>query len=156
MLFTSSFVRQGSRRDILQPGLPIANRIGATVDQPLYMLDLGLTLLLTGTKSWRSLVPSVTGTVGVATDNKGVVDSSQFSFGNRFTVGVNFGLKYAPQRARWSMRADMMNRFYSVRFPSTFRSAPTGVDPIVGANVTSDWTRNTVFTLGLVREIGRR
>jgi hypothetical protein len=156
MLFTSSLMRQGARRDILQPGLPIANRVGATVDQPLYFLDLGLTLLLTGNKSWRSLVPSVTGTVGFATDNKGVVDSSNFSFGNRFSVGVNLGLKYAPLRSRWAVRGDVMNRFYSVRFPASFRTAPTGVETIVPLNSNSDWTRNTIFSLGLVRELGRR
>jgi hypothetical protein len=156
MLFTSSFMRQGARRDILQPGLPIANRVGATVDQSLYFLDLGLTLLLSGNKSWRSFVPSVTGTVGVVTDNKGVVDSSNFSFGNRFSLGLNLGLKYAPQRSRWSLRGDVMNRFYSVPFPASFRTAPSGVEPIITGNRSSDWTRNTIFSLGLVRELGRR
>jgi hypothetical protein len=156
LLFTSGFVRQNSTRDILQPGLPIESRVGRNVAQPLYFVDVGLTLLATGNKSWRSMVPSLTGGLSVVTDNKGVTDSSQFSFGNRFGFHLNLGMKYAPTRSRWSARADIMNRFYSVKYPGTFRAATNTVPSIVPGNINADWTRNTVFSLGLVREIGRR
>lgn len=156
LAFTSSFMRQAATRDILQPGLPVANRIGASVSQPLYMLDAAFTLLLTGSKSWHSLVPSFTAGVGVVTDNASVTDSSQFRFGTRFAPVVGFGVKYAPLRSRWTVRADLTNRFYSVPYPQTFRDSTPGVPRVVGVNTNSSWTRNTMLTLGLVREIGRR
>jgi len=154
--FTSAIMRQGSTRDILQPGLPLANRIGSTVSQPLYMLDAALTLRLTGNKSWRSLVPSITGGVGIVTDNKEVTDSSGFRFGTRFSPMFGLGLKYAPQRSRWTVRADMTNHFYSVPYPQSFRDSTPNVPRVVGLNVNNSWTRNTILTLGLVRGFGRR
>jgi hypothetical protein len=54
------------------------------------------------------------------------------------------------------VRADLTNRFYSVAYPQTFRDSTPGIPTIVGPNVKSSWTRNTMLTLGLVREIGRR
>jgi len=154
--FTGAIMRQGSTRDVLQPGLPLTNRIGANVAQPLYMLDAALTLRLTGNKSWRSLVPSITGGVGVVTDNKDVSDSSRFRFGTRFSPMFGLGLKYAPRRSRWTVRADMTNHFYSVPYPQSFRDSTPNVPRVAGVNTKNSWTRNTMLTLGLVREFGRR
>lgn len=156
LAFTSSLVRQSASRDILQPGLPLTNRIGATVSQPLYMLDAAFTLLLTGAKSWHSVLPMFTAGVGLVTDNKAITDSSQFKFGTRFAPLVGLGAKYAPIRSRWTVRADLTNRFYSVPYPQTFRDSTPGVPRVVGGNIKSKWTRNSMLTLGLVREIGRR
>jgi hypothetical protein len=154
--FTSVLMRQAASRDILQPGLPLTNRIGATVSQPLWMLDAAFTLLLTGNRSWHSFVPSTTFGVGIVTDNRAVTDSSKFQFGNRFAPILGFGLKYAPQRSRWTVRADITNRFYSVPYPQTFRDSTPGVPRVVATNIKKSWTRNTMLTFGLVREIGRR
>jgi hypothetical protein len=156
LTFTTSLMRQSASRDVLQPGQPLANRIGVRVSQPLWMIDAGLTLLLTGNRSWRGLAPSVTFGVGLVTDNKLISDSSRYQFGNRFAPVLGFGLKYAPVRSRWTVRADLTNRFYSVAYPQTFRDSTPGIPTIVGPNVKSSWTRNTMLTLGLVREIGRR
>lgn len=153
--FTAGLTRQGAQRDILQPGLPLTNRIGGTVSSPIYFLDGAFTLLITGNKAWRSLVPSLTAGAGLATGS-GVTDSSRFEFGTRFAPLVSFGVKYAPLRSRWTVRADLSNRFYSVRYPQTFRDSTPNVPVIVGAGTQSSWTRNTMLTLGLVREIGRR
>ncbi len=156
LAFTTSFVRQSATRDILQPGLPLANRVGANVSQPLYFIDAAFTILLTGSKSWHALMPSVTTGIGLATDNKAVTDSSQFKFGNRFAPLVGLGLKYAPERSRWTVRGDITNRFYSVPYPDTFRDSTPNVPRIVRLGTKNSWTRNTMFTIGLVREFGRR
>jgi hypothetical protein len=154
LAFTSSVMRQTATRDILQPGLPLANRVGATVSQPLYLIDAAFTLLLTGSKSWHSLMPSVTAGIGLVTDNKSVTDSSQFKFGNRFSPVFGLGLKYAPQQSRWTVRADLTNHFYSVPYPQVFRDSTPNVPRIT--TVRSSWTRNSVLSIGLVRGFGRR
>jgi hypothetical protein len=156
LAFTSSVMRQAATRDVLQPGQPLVNRIGANVSQPLWMIDAAFSLLLTGNKSWHSLVPSVAFGGSLVTDNKTITDSSKFDFGNKFSPLVGFGLKYAPQGSRWTIRADMTNRFYNVTYPQTFRDSTPNIPRIVGASVKGSWTRNTMLTLGLVREIGRR
>ena len=156
LAFTTSVMRQSATRDVLQPGQPLANRIGTRVSQPLWMIDAALTLLLTGHRSWHGLVPSATFGLGLVTDNKLITDSSRFDFGNRFAPVLGLGVKYAPVASRWTVRADLTNRFYGVPYPQTFRDSTPGIPRLVGPNVKSSWTRNTMLTLGLVREIGRR
>ena len=156
LAFTSMVTRQAATRDILQPGLPLASRVGANVSQPLWAIDAAFSLLLTGNKSWHALVPSVVFGASLVTDNKAVTDSSKFEFGNKFAPLLGLGFKYAPQRSRWTIRADVTNRFYNVKYPSTFRDSTPNVPRIVSVNTKGSWTRNTMFTLGLVREIGRR
>jgi hypothetical protein len=154
--FTASLLRQSSTRDVLQPGSPLASRIGRTVSQPLYFLDLAFSLLLTGNRSWHSFTPSVTAGIGLATDNRTLSDSSKFEFGNRFSPVVGLGLKYAPLRSRWTVRADFTNHLYSVPYPDTFRDSTPGIPRIVPINKKNAWTRNTMLTVGVVRGFGRR
>ncbi|MES3033341.1 MAG: hypothetical protein V4813_05025 [Gemmatimonadota bacterium] len=154
--FTSTLMRQSSKRDVLQPGQPLANRIGATVSEPLWMLDAAFTLLLTGNRSWRSFVPGVTLGAGLVAGGSSVTDSSNFKFGTRFAPSGGLSLKYAPVRSRWTVRADLTSRLYSVPFPQSFRDSTPGIPRIVGVNSKNDWVLNTMLTLGLVREIGRR
>lgn len=154
--FTGFLMRQGATRDLLQPGLPLANRIGGSRSEGLYFLDAALTLRVTGNKSWRSLVPYVTAGAGFAVGNGSATDSSNFVFGSRFAPSLGIGIKFAPVTSRWTLRADITNRFYSVRFPQSFRDSTPNIPRIVGPNSRSDWVRNTMMTLGLVREFGRR
>ena len=156
LAFTSSVVRQTATRDILQPGLPLANRLGANVSQPVWAIDAAFSLLLTGNRSWHSLVPSVAFGASLVTDNKAITDSSQFQFGTKFSPLFGLGLKYARQRSRWTVRGDITNRFYNVKYPQTFRDSTPNVPRIVSLSTKGSWTRNTMITLGLVREIGRR
>ncbi len=154
--FTGILMRQAATRDILQPGLPLSNRVGASVSEGLWMLDAAFTLRVTGSKSWRRLVPYVTAGAGFLVGAGSPTDSSGFAMGSRFAPSGGLGIKFAPERSRWTMRADITNRFYSVQFPQSFRDTTLNVPRIVGANSGSDWVRNTMFTLGLVREFGRR
>ncbi len=154
--FTGTLMRQSSKRDVLQPGLPLANRIGGTVSEPLWMLDAGFTLLLTGNRSWHSFVPGITLGAGLVSGAGSVTDSSNFKFGTRFAPSGGLNLRYAPARSRWTVRADLTSRLYSVPFPQSFRDSTPGIPRIVGVNSKNDWVMNTMLTLGLVREIGRR
>lgn len=154
--FTGIIMRQGSSRDILQPGLPLANRIGGTKSEALYFLDAAFTVRVTGNKSWRAMVPYITAGAGFAIGGGSATDSSGFVFGSRFAPSGGIGIKFAPARSRWTARADITNRFYSVPFPQSFRDSTPGIPRIVGVNSKNDWVRNTMLTLGLVREFGRR
>ena len=157
-LLTARLVRQGAERDILTTrGVPPAGRVAGTVSQPLYLADLGLTLNLTGRKSWRNVVPSVTGGLGIAADFKNASDSSQFRFGNRFALQFGGGVKWHAH-GRWTVRADLLNYFYSVSYPGTFRIlAPVdGEQPILPiTSGLSRWTRNSMLTVGVTRTFGR-
>lgn len=155
LAFTSMFVRQAATRDVLQPGQPLTNRNGGSVSRALNFFDAAFTLLLTGSKSWHSIVPSVTIGAGLVSGG-GITDSSNFNFSNKFAPNVGFGVKYARDRSRWTLRADVTNRIYNVKYPDRFRDTTPGVPRIVAPGTNGGWTRNTMVTLGLVREIGRR
>jgi hypothetical protein len=155
LAFTGTVMQQSATRDVLQPGLGGASRIGRTVSQPLYFVDAALSLLLTGGKSWHGLVPSISLGGGLLT-SRSVADSSRFNLGSRFTLLGGLGLAYAPVRSRWTVRADLTNRFYSVPYPTTFTDSTPGVPRIVPLGTTKSWTRNSMFTIGLVRGFGRR
>jgi hypothetical protein len=155
LAFTGIVMQQSASRDVLQPGLAGASRIGRTVSQPLYFVDGALSLLLTGGKSWHGLVPSISLGGGLLT-SRSVADSSRFRLGSRFTLLGGLGLEYAPVRSRWTVRADLTNRFYSVPYPVTFTDSTPGVPRIVPLGTTKDWTRNSMLTIGLVRGFGRR
>lgn len=154
--FTGIVMRQAATRDILQPGQPLVNRVGASVSEGLWMLDAAFTLRVTGSKSWRRLVPYVTIGAGFLAGAGSATDSSGFALGSRFAPSAGLGIKFAPERSRWTVRADITNRFYNVPFPQSFRDTTPNVPRIVGTNSRGDWVRNTMFTLGLVREFGRR
>lgn len=157
-LLTARLVRQGAERDILNTrGVPPASRVAGTVSQALYLADVGVTLNLTGRKSWRNVVPSVTAGLGLATDFRGASDSSQFRFGNRFALQVGGGVKWHA-RGRYTVRADLVNYLYNVAYPGTFRiAAPAaGEQPILPITAgLSRWTRNSMLTIGVSRHFGR-
>ena len=156
--FTSRLTMQLAERDVLRTrGVPPAPRLVRTESQPLYFADIGVTLNLTGRKSWRNLVPSLNGGLGLVGDFRAASDSSQFRFGNRFALQVGAGLKWHA-RGRWTVRADLANYFYSVSYPSTFRIvAPVAPEqPILPLTAgLSSWTRNSMLQVGVTRVFGR-
>jgi hypothetical protein len=154
----SRVIVQLSDRDILRTrGVPPAARIASSESQPLYFADVGVTLNLTGQKSWRGLVPSLNGSLGFVGDFRDASDSSGFRFGNRFALQFGAGVKWhAP--GRWTVRADLTNYFYNVTYPNTFRIlAPVnGEQPLLGvAEGARTWVRNSMLLVGLTRHFGR-
>ena len=156
--FMSRLVVQLSDRDVLRTtGVPPAPRIARTVSQPLYLADIGVTLNLTGRKSWRNVVPSINGSLGLASDFRAASDSSAYRFGNRFMLQAGAGIKWHA-RGRWTVRADLSNYFYNISYPQSFRilqpTAPEqAILPITDG--LTGWTRNTMLTVGVVRHFRR-
>jgi hypothetical protein len=153
--FTSRLSYVGGERRVLRPQVADSLKLVGTKNQPLYIADLGFTLNLTGNKSWRSLVPSVNGGLGLVSDFSGSADSSGYRFGSRFTFLLGAGLKYVPRRSPWTVRADLTNYFYSVKYPPSFQQVPLNstLTPITRLN--SDWVRNTLVQVGITRQLFR-
>lgn len=155
--FTSRFTMQLAERDELRTrGAPPASRVARTVAQPLYFADVGVTLNLTGRKSWRNVVPSLNGGLGIVGDFR-AADSNGFRFGNRLALQFGAGLKWHA-RGRWTVRADLANYFYNVSYPASFRIlAPTPPEqPVLPITAgLSSWTRNTMLQVGITRHFGR-
>ncbi len=116
---------------------------------PLYSFDGGLTMALTGERSFLRLVPEVKAGVGIVTDFHSQPDVGQFGFGTRFALTWGAGLRVLPG-GRYSLRADITNRLYSVKYPITYYiPADDGTTIFSARQSRSAWLNNPAFTIGV-------
>lgn len=143
-----------SKRTILDPRQPVATRNLGERSWPLYSADVSLALSLTGPRSYRGVVPMVKAGVGFVSDFKRKADEGDFRFGTRFAFSWGGGVRWVAG-GRWSVRADVNNRMYTIAYPDLYYSPPVPpggnpVPPILASNVDkSRWTNNTALTLGI-------
>lgn len=152
----AQITRVGARRTVIDPSRSAVARSLGERDWPTYALDLGLAMSLTGEKSWHSLMPLVSGGAGVVSDLKSGTDVGGFKFGTRFAFDWGAGLRYVPG-GRWALRADVTNRLYTISYPSSYYTAPSGGGtPVLNSSqAKSSWTNHAAFTLGLAYVFGR-
>ena len=143
------FAHISSDRRIINPFKAGAARNVGTTSRPLYAVDAGIGMSLTGGKSWHRFVPEVQAGMGFISDLKVQPDTGGFRFGTRFAFNMGAGIHYVPA-GHWQVRADILDRFYTIAYPETFYTAPTGGTPVVGSTqARSFWTNNPALTLGL-------
>ncbi len=127
----------------------------STYRWPLYFADLGLALNLTGSRSYRRLVPEVRAGAGFLTDFHTKADVGDFRIGNRFVLSYGAGLRLVT-RSRVSARVDLGNRLYPIAYPESYYTpAPdtTRIRPPLSDR--SVWLNTTSFTFGLTYLFGR-
>jgi hypothetical protein len=148
--------RIASERRVLDPeaagGCSIADescKSAGVFRWPLYTLDAGLAMALTGERSWFRLVPEVKAGLGVVTDFHTKADVGEFAFGTRFAFSWGAGLRMTPG-GRFQLRADITNRMYSVKYPlSYYVPAPDGTSIFGSSQNRVAWLNNPAFTVGL-------
>ncbi len=146
---TGEFAYISSDRRLINPLKSEPGRELGQTARPLYTADVGLGLSLTGEKSWHRLVPEVGGGVGLISDLRSQPDSGGFLFGTRFAFNVSAGVRYLAG-GKWQIRADIKDRLYTISYPQTFFTAPTGGTAVVTADAAkSYWLNNPALTLGL-------
>lgn len=152
----AQFSRIGARREIIDPTRSGAARYLGERDWPTYAIDLGLAMALTGAKSWHDLIPLVSAGAGVVSDFQSGADVGGFKFGTRFAFNWGAGVRWVPG-GRWALRADVTNRLYTVSYPGSYYTPPTGgCNPVLsGSQAKSSWTNHAAFTLGLAYVFGR-
>ena len=116
---------------------------------PLYMIDGGLTMALTGERSFLRMVPLVKAGAGLVTDFHSQPDVGTFGFGTRFALTWGAGLRVVPG-GRYSIRADISNRLYTVKYPvSYYVPADDGTTIFSGTQSRTAWLNNPAFTIGV-------
>ena len=142
-------------RRVLDPRLPDAQRFVGEDQVQLLFSDLSLGLNLTGFRTWRNLVPTVSAGVGFTADLTGSSDVGNYRFGAPFTMNFGAGIKYVLG-GRWQLRGDWVNYIYQIRYPEAYYIDTGAGDPVRGINAPRDmWRRNVAFTLGLSWLTGR-
>lgn len=136
-----------SKREVIDPLNPIATRHLGTKDVSLLLLDAGITLNLTGQKSWHDIIPFTRLGVGVAANVAGQRDPANFEIGTPFALVLGTGARWAPG-GRWQLRLDLSDHLFRLNYPSSYGSVPQGGGDPVLANKTSEWKHNVVLGLG--------
>jgi hypothetical protein len=148
-------VATASKRHLLDPRQPKATRLLGEVPAPLLFTDIGLTLNLTGQRSWHGLVPLVQFGAGVASDLKPASDVGNYKFGGTsgttFALSLGTGVRYVPggRLNRWEVRGDITDYLFAIKYPGSYISTATTPSVLKSNASTSSWRHNAGFTLGL-------
>lgn len=148
--FTARLTSVFSERRVLDPTKPVATRDLGARKQGLYLADVGLTINLTGQKSWHALVPYTGVGAGIASDFKGV-DAGGYKFGTTFAFNFGTGVRWLPTE-RVQLRADMTDWLYQIQYPNQYYVPTTtnGSDAVLPrSQATSVWKHNLGVTLGV-------
>lgn len=144
---TSDVSTMLSDRTVLDPTKPRATRVVGTETAPVYALDLGLALGITGRKSWHSLVPLVRAGVGVVTSSA-KDEGDGYKFGTPFAITFGAGLKFVTG-SRVQLRADVGERLFKQKNPESYYTTASDNTAVLTDTPRSYWTNHGLFTLGL-------
>lgn len=147
---TSKLMYVSSQRDVIDPRRPKASRVvQADAAWPVYMWDVGISLNLTGQRSYRHIVPFVTTGLGIATDFKGGADVGAWRFGTPFALSLGGGVKWVPA-GKLQVRADVTDQLYQIKYPNSYYLAASDGTSVLSPNdAKSDWTSNIGLSIGV-------
>ena len=120
-----------------------------TERRPLTLADVGLTIGLTGAKSYHGFLPTLHTGAGIVS-NFSSADPGGYRFGTRFALAFGGGLRYQPRRpldacvatsARTCTRSDIRTR--------TSRPGSTAPPSCRPTSRKSNWTNNLGATIGV-------
>jgi hypothetical protein len=147
----SLFVRymgSPSQRRVLVPTNPAPTRLLNTPSVTTHLLDGGLDIALTGKKTWRNLLPSVNGGVGIASDFASA-DTGAYQFGTKFAFSYGFSLRYIT-RGGPQLRVDLTNFIWQYQYPDRYLVKAADTTSILNsAQDRSAWRGNWGVSAGV-------
>ncbi|MEX2182073.1 MAG: hypothetical protein WD771_08525 [Gemmatimonadaceae bacterium] len=143
------------RRDVKDPLVTGPARDAGTREEPLFYLDGGLLLALSGEKTWRGFAPRARTGVGLVASLQPDYDLGGYRFGPKFILSYGLGTGYVIS-PRWQLNADLTHAFWKMHYPSAYNDDGSSVEPsIVGKGKLDPWNGNLMLTFGLTRIGGR-
>ncbi len=142
------FARVNSQRNVIDATAPAASRILRSESWPLYIVDAGMSLNLTGQRTFHGVVPVIYTGVGLVSDLDKKETIDPFNIGTNFAFSFAGGLRVVPG-GRFQIRADVGTYLYQIKYPTGYyviTSDKTSVVP--AAQAKNSWKRNGAFTLG--------
>ena len=136
-----------SDRTVLDPTKPRATRLVGTESAPVYALDVGIGLGLTGRKSWHHLAPQVRAGIG-AVHSDAADDSTGYKFGTRFAITLGAGVKLVSA-GRLQVRADVGERLFKQNYPDIYYRTASDNTAVLTTTPRSFWTHHSLITLGV-------
>lgn len=146
----------GLARDVKDPLVTGAARnLGERVE-PLFFLDGGLSLSLTGEKAWRGLNPRLHGNLGLAASLNSNYDVGGYRFGPKFTPSWGLTIR-GVTGGNWEWNADFTHIFWRMEYPGSYTDDGSTVTPtIIGDRKQNPWSGNVMLSFGITRVARRR
>ena len=144
---TSDLSAMFSDRTVLDPTKPRAQRVVGTETAPVYGLDVGIALGLTGRKTWHRIVPQVRAGIGVV-NSPAADDTTGYKFGTPFAISLGGGLKFVS-RGRLQVRADVGTRLFKQKYPDAYYRTTSDNSAVLVDTPRSVWTRHSLLTVGV-------
>ena len=149
MQLFARFAEAFSDRKVIDPTKPADSRNLGKQSWPVYMADFGLSLNLTGQRSWHGVVPVTYLGVGVASDGGKKVEADPYRLGTTFAISYAAGLRFVPG-GRFQIRADIGSYMYKINYPTGYYiKASDNTQVLADKQARSFWKRNGAYTLGL-------
>jgi len=141
--------RVNSERRVINPLEPRATRELGVQSWPLYLVDVGMSINLTGQRSYRGIVPVIHAGVGLASDLDKEVEEDPFNLGTTFAFSLAGGLRFVPG-GRFQVRADAGTWFYQVKYPTAYYGVTSDNTTVLDSDQAKNlWKRNLGVTLGV-------
>ncbi len=144
---TSDLSGMFSERTVLDPTKPRAQRVIGTETAPVYGLDVGIALGLTGRKSWHHVAPQIRAGIGVV-HSQAADDTTGYKFGTPFAISLGGGLKLVG-RGRLQVRADVGTRLFKQKYPDAYYRTTSDNTAVLVDTPRSVWTRHSLLTVGV-------
>lgn len=137
-----------SERMVVDPRESEATRELGVQSWPLYFVDAGIAVNLTGQRSYRRLVPALNVGFGFAFDANRSVEEDPYRFGTPFALVYGGSVRYVPG-GRFHLRFGIDNYLYRLSYPTSYYVEPEGGGPVVPlSQARTFWKNNTAFTIG--------
>ncbi len=135
-------------RTLLAPAANQPQRATGTPGSTMHLIDGGIDVALTGKKSWRHLIPSVSGGVGVVSDFA-KIDSGSYQFGVKFAITYGLAVRYV-RASGVRLRVDVTNAMWQYEYPDRyFVKATDGTSVLTNTSDRTIWRRNVGITAGV-------
>jgi len=138
-------------RLIVDPFVPVAERVSGPVDQTVTFLEADLQLNLTGGKSWHRLAPFVAAGVGLTFPKSTPADTSGFELGHKIYFAPHAGFRFFITD-RIHLRGDTRVIFWKLNYPTSFTQPPTeepSSPPVITDGNVSQWDTSYWLQAGL-------
>ena len=141
--------RINSQRNVIDPTAPAATRHLGSEAWPVYIVDAGLSLNLTGQRTFHGIVPVLHSGVGLVSDLDKNAEKDPFNIGTTFAFSFGGGLRMVPG-GRFQVRADAGTYLYQIKYPTQYFVASTDNTSVLPASQSkSFWKRNGAYTIGV-------
>ncbi len=137
-----------SERRVLNPVEPANSRDLGIRSWPVYLADFGMSLNLTGQRSWHGVVPILYGGIGLASDIGKKAEEDPYKLGTTFAFSFAGGLRIVPG-GKFQLRADVGTWFYQIKYPTEYYALTSDNTSVLEDDqATKFWKRNLGLTLG--------